>query len=270
MEIAPALHGTANSMSGFDVVAPAFDRHRALPERAAEAVRTAVLGSLRTGLGTQPRLLDLGAGSGRVGWPFVKAGDDYVGLDLSFGMLRAFRNRSRAARLVQADGCALPFADKAFDAVLLVQIFGGLKGWETLIDEALRVLRPDGAVMIGRTLPPEDGIDARMKRQLAAILSEQAGSSDKLNTREQAELRLQNIATAVSEAEAAQWQTERSPRGFLDRHAGGAQFSKLPPTVRERSLRKLADWAVSQFGSLDARFPETHRFTLRAFTFAER
>ncbi|OYY07217.1 MAG: hypothetical protein B7Y70_15335, partial [Rhizobiales bacterium 35-68-8] len=106
-------------MSNFDAVAPAFDRHRALPEGAAQDVRAAVLRALSP----RPRLLDLGAGSGRIGWPFVTAGDDYIGLDLSLGMLQAFRARSSTARLVRADGCALPFGARTFDGVLLVQIF---------------------------------------------------------------------------------------------------------------------------------------------------
>ena len=96
--------------SAFDAVAAGFDRHRALPESAARSVRKAVLMAIGA---ARPRLLDLGAGSGRTGWPFVAAGDDYVGVDLSAGMLRVFANRAaggRRARLVQADGCGLPFA----------------------------------------------------------------------------------------------------------------------------------------------------------------
>ena len=50
---------------------------------------------------------------GGIGWPFVAAGDDYVGVDLSLGMLRAFVARcERAPRLVQADGHRLPFATR--------------------------------------------------------------------------------------------------------------------------------------------------------------
>ena len=248
-------------MSRFDAVAPKFDCYRALPDGAAMAVRAAVLDRLAP----RPRVLDLGAGSGRVGWPFVRAHDDYIGVDLSFGMLQAFKARAPNAALAQADGGALPFAGRAFDAVLLVQIFGGLTNWRALIDEARRVLRPGGALMLGRTLTPEDGVDAAMKRHLSAILGEHA--TPRHNTREQAELRLEEMACAVTQIEAARWQTDRGPRAFLDRHAGGARFSQLPPAVRDDALRQLAAWAVEQYGSLDARFTETHRFTLRIFTF---
>jgi predicted TPR repeat methyltransferase len=71
--------------SAYDTAAPAFDRHRALPDGVPQAIRAAVVAA--TGA-PSPRLLDLGAGAGRIGRPFVAAGDDYVGIDLSLGMLR--------------------------------------------------------------------------------------------------------------------------------------------------------------------------------------
>ena len=51
------------------------------------------------------RLLDLGAGTGRIGRPFVAAGDDYVGVDLSLGMLREFARRAGARQPQRRDWC---------------------------------------------------------------------------------------------------------------------------------------------------------------------
>ena len=97
-------------VSQYDAAAPSFDRHRALPDDAVDAIRAGVLTSLAS---ASPRLLDLGAGTGRIGRPFIAAGDDYVGVDLSFGMLREFApragpNKGCTPRLVQADGERLP------------------------------------------------------------------------------------------------------------------------------------------------------------------
>lgn len=250
-------------MSVYDAVAPSFDRHRALPDAAAKAVRASVIGALPQ----RPRLLDLGAGSGRIGWPFVTAHDDYIGVDLSFGMLHAFRQRQHAAALVQADGCALPFRARTFDAVLLVQIFGGLTRWRALIDETLRVLRPGGALLLGRTVTPDDGIDKAMKRKLDTILADHAAPAEEGNSRAQAETYLEERVCDMRENDAAQWTVTRRPRDFLDRHDGGARFSALSPELRVRSLGKLAAWATETFGSLDAGFTETHRFSLRTFRF---
>lgn len=260
--------------SPFDATARSFERDRALPNGVAETLRTAILGALASGgnaaaaRSKKPRLLDLGAGTGRIGWPFVAAGDDYIGVDLSYGMLRAFASRCGCGylrRLVGADGCALPFANAVFDAVMLVQIFGGLRDWRRLADEARRVLRPHGALMLGRMVTPDDGVDARMRQHLATLLGTRL---ERQNTREDAERHLTAIARSASHLVGASWRAERSPRAFLDRHATAAPFSQLPRGHREDALRTLAVWAQTEFGGLDATFPETHRFELRVFRFS--
>jgi len=255
-------------MTIYDRLASSFDRQRALPEDVPNAIRSAVLAELQA----RPSLLDLGAGSGRIGWPFVAAGDDYVGVDLSGGMLRVFAARPAAggrARLVQADGCALPFPAASFDAVLLVAVFGDLPDWRRLVDEARRVLRSRGAVVIGHMVTPDDGIDERMKERLDTLLDERMTRKVRPNGRDEATRYLAAGASATVELVAATWQAERSPRGFLERHAGGVRFSRLPLAAREAALRSLAGWAETEFGSLDAVFAETHRFEIQLFRFAE-
>ncbi len=258
--------------SPFDAMAHSFDRDRALPNGVAATVRTTILSALASGRNAaareRPRLLDLGAGTGRIGWPFVAAGDDYVGIDLSYGMLRVLAGRcdhGHRAALVQGDGCALPFADAVFDAILLVQIFGGLRGWRRLVDEGRRVLRPDGALVLGRTVTPGEGVDARMRQHLLALLDTR---HERQNAREEAERYLTSKASAASHLVGAIWRAERSPRAFLDRHATAARFSQLPRATREDALRTLAAWAQTQFGGLDTMFPETHRFEMRVFRFS--
>src|SRR4051812_24780441 len=139
-------------MSVYDLAAPSFERHRALPDGVPEAIRAAVLEAIGA---SSPRLLDLGAGTGRIGIPFIAARDDYVGVDLSFGMLSEFKLRAGSSAgalpLVQADGERLPFADASFDAIMLIQVFGGLRGWRRLLTEARRVLRGAGVLVLGRT-----------------------------------------------------------------------------------------------------------------------
>jgi ubiquinone/menaquinone biosynthesis C-methylase UbiE len=251
----------------FDEAAPTFDRYRALPEGAAEAIRGAVLAAVDA---PHPRLLDLGAGTGRIGWPFAAARDDYVGVDLSFAMLRAFQERvgwhEAAPCLVQSDGQLLPFRNAAFDAVLMVQIFGGLRGWRRLLAEARRVLRPDGALFLGRSMAPDDGVDARMKAQLALLLEAMAAAPG-TSAREDAHRWLDSTACNTSRVIAAAWEAAPSPRAFLDRHRTGARFSALPEPVKAEALGRLAAWAEAAFGSLDAEARERYAFELRIFHF---
>lgn len=249
------------SVSAYDAIAPRFERDRALPDGIVEAIRAAVHEAAGA---AWPRLLDLGCGTGRIGWPFVAAGDDYVGADLSLGMLREFAQRAAGARLVQADGHRLPFGDAAFDAVLLVQVFGGMSAWEEFAAEVSRVLRPRGTVLIGRTAAPDDGVDARMKVQLDAIL----GADERRgNNRRKIEDLFGARAVSRAHRSVASWRTQRTPRQFIARHRGGARFSHLPEPVKDDAMEKLAAWAEQTFGSLDAASDETHAFELNIYRF---
>lgn len=269
-----ALPSDDGVASGYDAIADRFEEQRALPDGAAQSVRGAVLTAI--GLLDRPHLLDLGAGGGRFGWPFVAAGDDYIGVDLSAGMLRVFAARNPVGKrtlLVQADGCALPFGDASFDAVLLIAVFGDQPHWQLLIDEARRVLRAGGRLITGGTVAPDDSIDERMKQRLEALLDErlpELGRRQRGSGRKQdAVAHLTAAASDTAEVTAASWSVGRCARAFLDRHAGGARFSRLPLAVREDALRALADWAETEFGTLDAVLHETHRFQMQLFTFAE-
>jgi ubiquinone/menaquinone biosynthesis C-methylase UbiE len=258
-------------MSAFDRVAPSFDKYRRLPRGVPEAIRSAVFDATKMAA-SRPQLLDIGCGTGRIGWPFVAAGDDYVGVDLSAGMLREFVDRAVARggaspRLVMADGRQLPFADAVFDLVLLIQVFGGLGDWRQLGIEARRVLRLSGSLVLGRIVPAADGIDERMKRRLASILETLGAQPDKTNTRSEVERALAAEATIASRIIGATWTCERTPQGFIERHRNGARFSALPAPIKEAALRELASWAAATFGSLDATFTENHRFELQIFKF---
>ena len=249
----------------FDAIAACFDRHRALPEGVPQAIRAAVLGAAGV---AAPRLLDLGAGTGRVGWPFVAAGDAYVGIDLSLGMLREFAKRgARPIALAQADGERLPFADATFDAVLMVQVFGGMHGWRRVLAETRRVLRPRGVLLVGRTVAPADGLDARLKQRLVALLGERGVAIARRNVREDVERSLSGGATRRA-VTVATWSAERTPRRYLDRQRTGARFATLPAAAAAEALAALADWAIATFGGLDAAVREQNAFELQIFSFA--
>jgi ubiquinone/menaquinone biosynthesis C-methylase UbiE len=256
--------------SAYDTAAPSFERHRVLPGRVPEAIRAAILRSINAS--SPPRLLDLGAGTGRIGRPFVVAGDDYVGVDMSFGMLREFArragpNKGCTPRLVQADGERLPFRDASFDAVMLIQVVAAARNWQHLVNEGRRVLRSPGALVIGHTVVPSYGLDARMKQRLASLLDDMGAPSYPTDVRIRVQDSLASIAQGETRVVTVAWNTERTPRRFLERQLSGAQFSRLPDTIKEDALRNLSAWAAATFGSLDAAFTEQHVFELRIFDF---
>jgi ubiquinone/menaquinone biosynthesis C-methylase UbiE len=252
-------------MSVYDTVAPNFDRLRGVPDGVAAAIRRAVLGAIRCA--EPPLMLDLGAGSGRIGAAFAAAGDRYIGVDRSFGMLRVFAARhdlpcTHAVLLAQADGERLPFRDATFDAVLLMQVLNSANDWRLLAAEARRVVAPTGALIVGRTVAPEDGIDARMKLRLAGLLDAMGVEARRKQPSDAATRWLERNGHETCIATAAAWTAHRTPRGFLERHATGARFSVLPPSIKEVAMSRLRDWTVATFGSLDAVCVEAFRYDL--------
>lgn len=253
-------------ISNFDAVAPTFERYRGLPRGVPEAIRSAILQATRK----QPpaRVLDLGAGTGRIGKAFVAADDFYVGVDASLGMLQEFLLTARTPCLAQADGQQLPFRDGAFDVVMLVQVLGGAGNWRGLLSEARRVLRPGGAVVVGHRVAPEAGVDAQLKKRLAAILETMGVERHQgKQSRDQALAWLGSSAARRLHLRAATWERNPTPREFLVRHRTGARFAALPDAVRDEALEKLSAWAEKTFGSFDAASREEHGFELDVFQF---
>jgi ubiquinone/menaquinone biosynthesis C-methylase UbiE len=252
----------------FDATASTFERYRSLPTESPEAIRAAIWAAAR--LTAPARVLDIGAGTGRIGKAFIAAGDLYVGVDTSLAMLREFSMSSKSCVLVQADGRELPFHEGSFDVVLLVQVLSSVEDWRGVLEEVRRVLRPSGCVAVGHTAAPESGIDAQLKRQLAAILSEmQVESHRPEQSRRQALVWLESSSVRHVHSQAVSWYVNATPQEFLLRHSTGARFAALPAPVREQALQKLRAWAETEFGFTDAQFQEKRSFELDIFEFAE-
>lgn len=251
--------------STFDVTAPCFDQYRALPRGVPEAIRTAIF---RNAASQQTRILDLGAGTGRIGKAFVEASDFYIGLDSSFAMLREFQTQSHSACLLQSDGRQLPFADGVFDAVLLMQVLSGAEDSQALLLEVRRVLRAHGVVVVGHTVTPPSGMDSQLKKKLSEILREMGVAwHEPQKARRQSLAWLESSAARTSQVTAASWMAERTPREFFIRHKNGARFAALPAAIQQEALQKLSTWTEATFGVLDTAYTEEHSFELEIFEF---
>lgn len=121
----------------FDLIARFYDRvfHFLGPERLMSLLQAQ----------TSELILDIGGGTGRVSQTF---GDDYVVVvcDPSWGMLREARQKQMIACCGLAEH--LPFADAAFDRIVMVDTFHHLRDQHVAAKETLRVLRPGGRLVI--------------------------------------------------------------------------------------------------------------------------
>lgn len=250
----------------FDAAASTFESYRSLPPGVPEAIRATIWSAVR--LSAPARVLEIGAGTGRIGKAFAAAGDFYVGVDTSLAMLQEFPANSGNCVLVQADGRQLPFRKDAFDVVLLMQVLSGVNDWQGMLNEVRRVLQPGGSVVVGHTVRPESGVDAQLKCQLKAILEGMDVIRHRSHeSRKEALAWLRSSAVRYMHFEAASWHVNVSAQDFLVRHRTGARFAALPVEVQEQALNKLRIWAETRFGSLDTGFQENRSFELDIFEF---
>jgi SAM-dependent methyltransferase len=132
----------------FDRAAGYYDATRALPADS----RDELTALLATELAGRQPCLEIGVGTGRIALPLHARGITLAGTDISAGMLdRLVANAGGAPPfpLLRADATRLPLAADSFGAVLAVHVLHLIPGWRVAVDEALRVLRPGGALVAG-------------------------------------------------------------------------------------------------------------------------
>lgn len=101
------------------------------------------------------RVLDLGAGTGLHGVALAERGHEVTALELLPEAARLVRGHGLAA--VRGDLMALPFAEGAFDTLLMLMNgigpAGTLRGLEAFLEAAVRVLAPGGQLLVDSAEP---------------------------------------------------------------------------------------------------------------------
>jgi ubiquinone/menaquinone biosynthesis C-methylase UbiE len=92
-------------------------------------------------------VLEVGVGTGLVAAALVAGGRSVVGVDLSLAMLR-FAHERLGPVVAQADGFSLPVRSEATDTVTMVWVVHLVPDRRAFLDEAARVLRPGGRVIV--------------------------------------------------------------------------------------------------------------------------
>jgi phosphatidylethanolamine/phosphatidyl-N-methylethanolamine N-methyltransferase len=128
--------------------------------------RTAAVASANRHIGG--RVLDVGVGTG-LELPMFDRSLNVVGVDLSEPMLRRAARRARQADLRQVaglarmDACRLAFEDARFDVVIAPFVLTVLPQPEASLDEWVRVLRPEGEIVLVNHIGAEQGPMARFE-----------------------------------------------------------------------------------------------------------
>ncbi len=98
-------------------------------------------------------ILDLGCGEGRNSLYLSQVGFSIIGIDLSFKATRVMKNNFFEEELkglvLTGDARALPLASESLDGILAHHLFDHLdrQSFTTAVDEAFRVLKPEGVML---------------------------------------------------------------------------------------------------------------------------
>ena len=135
----------------FDELAPHWHHTAEEQQHTAEKV----LEALRPRPGQ--RILDVGTGTGELAqWILRRTGGgaEVWAMDLSGQMLRQARLRANGIplRLCQADAHFLPFPACCFDGIAMLAVFAHLRDQRRALEEACRVLRPGGRLVVAHPL----------------------------------------------------------------------------------------------------------------------
>ncbi|MCL4369708.1 MAG: methyltransferase domain-containing protein [Chloroflexi bacterium] len=136
-------------MSLFDGLASRYDAWFETPlGRAVDAVEQQALFAVAS-VDSGDLILDVGCGTGHYAQALDKRGARVVGIDLSAAMLAAAQAKGiGGAAFAGASALRLPFPDATFDEVIAVTLLEFLSDREAAVVEMLRVLRPDGRLVV--------------------------------------------------------------------------------------------------------------------------
>lgn len=131
----------------FDRAAGYYDATRGLPADVQESLTDVLAGELA---GKGP-CLEVGVGTGRIALALHRRGVPLVGADVAPAMLARLAGNAGGRApfpLVLADTTRLPFRTGCFGAVLFSHVLHLVADWRSALEEAFRVLAPDGAVLV--------------------------------------------------------------------------------------------------------------------------
>jgi len=113
----------------------------------------------------KPRLIDLGCGTGASGAVLHKAGwRDFVGVDLSSGMLKVAERRGIYRELLKRMLPETALPESSFDVVHAAGLFAPGQGPPSCFDEFVRLLKPGGLAVFTIREHYHDGDEGALHR----------------------------------------------------------------------------------------------------------
>jgi SAM-dependent methyltransferase len=211
------------------------------------------------------RVLDIGAGTGRVAIPLAVHGYRVAAIEPAPGMLAQLRAKDVDGRVlaIVGEGARLPFRTGLFDVAVIARLLYLTNDWRTILSEARRVLADGGVLLHEWGNGEADEAWVRIREE-GRRLFEQAGVPAPFHPGVRSEAEVDAQLAAFQRVREATIDLEPGPaitlREFLRRLTAGelSYVWNVPEHVRADCLPRLCRWSEETF-DLDVSIPMPRR-----------
>ncbi len=240
----------------FDRAISYYDQTRSVPDWVMKQVADSFLHETRATSGT--KILEVGIGTGRIAMPLLERGLNVIGVDLSRPMMSELRKKSAGRELhfalAQTDAAMLPLRDESFDLLYAVHVYHLVPRWQTALQEAWRVLKRGGRLLISFHYRGQDSPNRKIRQKLAALARERGYDITRPGAKSDQELRteLEKWDGDLRVVNVAHWKEDTVPAKVLE-HVQARIYSDawlIPPEVQEELTPHLGEWARAEFEDL--------------------
>jgi ubiquinone/menaquinone biosynthesis C-methylase UbiE len=247
----------------FDRAAGYYDSTREFSAEVAARGIEAILEAAGPGA----RLLEVGAGTGRVSVPLLQRGVDLIGCDISVNMMSRLRQKFATARLVEADASRLPFPADQFGAVITSHVMHLVGPWRVAVREYRRVLKHRGVyINVHTEKTDEESPRKRIRDYWESRVTSYGATARRPGVENDEELHaeLHGLGAVLKHVEVGTYSRSYSVRDTVDDIANRIHSSAwvVPDEIFARTVSELREWAGKEFKDPDARLEEQSLFVL--------
>lgn len=132
-----------DSAEGYDLAAQDYDKKEKYLNSFEKGKFLSLLPEIKN-----KKILDVGAGTGRVSLLLSLAGAQVTALDVSEKILEVLKRKNKKIITVVGEAENLPFEKESFDIVTAAFLVVHLKDPKIFFDEVYKVLKPDGLFLV--------------------------------------------------------------------------------------------------------------------------